>query len=144
MTIKWDARFSVNNAIIDAEHKLLLTTINGLEMALRHPDDKEPLLFFIDQLYEYSIEHFRHEEALQLQYFFPFRDENKQGHDELEIEITRIRADIHAILKKDNLLPEDIATLREHSAFLAKGWLMKHILTEDLKMKGFMGSDEVA
>jgi hemerythrin-like metal-binding protein len=120
----------------------LLTTINGLELALRHPEDKEPLLFFIDQLYEYSLEHFRHEEALQLQYFFPFRDENKRGHDELEIEITRIRLDIHRILKKAELLPEDIEKLRSHSAFLAKGWLMKHILTEDLKMKGFMGSDE--
>ncbi len=37
MTIKWDKRFSVNNMAIDAEHKLLLTTINGLELALRHP-----------------------------------------------------------------------------------------------------------
>ncbi|MEN9757053.1 MAG: hypothetical protein RL755_1240 [Pseudomonadota bacterium] len=142
MTIKWDKRFSVNNMAIDAEHKLLLTTINGLEMALRHPEDKEPLLFFIDQLYEHSLEHFRHEEALQLQYFFPFRDENKRGHDELEVEITRIRLDIHRILKKEELLLEDIEKLRSHSAFLAKGWLMKHILTEDLKMKGFMGSDE--
>lgn len=142
MTIKWDKRFSVNNMAIDAEHKLLLTTINGLELALRHPEDKEPLLFFIDQLYAYSLEHFRHEEALQLQNLFAFRDENKRGHDELEMEITRIRIDIHRILKKAELLAEDIDKLREHSAFFAKGWLMKHILTEDLKMKGFMGNDE--
>ncbi len=105
-------------------------------------EDKEPLLFFIDQLYAYSLEHFRHEEALQLQNLFAFRDENKRGHDELEMEITRIRIDIHRILKKAELLAEDIDKLREHSAFFAKGWLMKHILTEDLKMKGFMGNDE--
>lgn len=142
MTIKWDSRLSVGHKTIDAEHKLLLTIINALEFALRHPEDKTPLLFFIDQLHEAAIAHFNNEEMLQIKYLFPFREENAQGHEHLINELNRIRDDIYAITKKSTLAVTDIATLHTHVTYLAKGWLMDHVLKEDLKMKGFMGDGD--
>jgi hemerythrin len=142
MTIKWDARFSVGHSAIDAEHKLLLMNINALEMALHHPEDKEPLLFFIDQLYESAVAHFRHEEALQLKYLFPFREGNAVGHDILEKELSHIVDDVHRICKKTKLSVEDISELHKHISYLAKDWLMVHLLKEDMKMKGFMGEND--
>ena len=141
MPIKWDNCLSVGHNTIDAEHKLLLTTINALEMALHHPEDKEPLLFFIDQLYEFALTHFRHEEALQLKHLFPFREENARGHEYLLTDLTRIRDEVYRIAKKTTLSVTDIADLHHHTTYLAKEWLMTHLLTEDLKMKGFMGDD---
>lgn len=141
MTIKWDSRFSVENSIIDAEHKLLLTTINALEMALRHPEDKEPLLFFMEQLYEFSIAHFRHEEALQLKHLFPFREDNVTGHEILERQLSTIRDDVKTICKKTVLSNDDISLLHKHISYIAKDWLMVHLLKEDSKMKGFMGDE---
>ena len=141
MTIKWDARFSVGHSTIDAEHKLLLTIVNALEMALRHPEDKVPLLFFIDQLQEVSQAHFRHEEAMQLKCQYPFREDNARGHEILTAELNRIRDDIHTITKKATLSVTDISDLHKHTTYLAKGWLMEHVVKEDLKMKGFMDDD---
>lgn len=139
MTIKWDARFSVGHSTIDTEHKLLLTTINALEMALRHPEDKEPLLFFMGQLVEFGTEHFRHEEALQLKHLFPFREENAEGHEILEKELLKIHDDVRQVCKKSTLSAEDMALLHKHISYIAKDWLMIHLLKEDSKMKGFMG-----
>lgn len=139
MTIKWDARFSVGHSAIDNEHRLLLTIINALEMALRHPEDKEPLLFFIDQLHDDAVAHFRHEEALQLKHKFPFLEENAHGHDILLKELNHIRDDVHRICKKMTLSVTDIAELHKHISYVAKDWLMVHLLKDDMKMKGFMG-----
>lgn len=139
MTINWDNRFNVNHLAIDAEHKLLLTTINAIEAALRHPEDKEPLLFFMDQLHDFAILHFKHEEALQLKHRFPFIEENAKGHDHLIVDLNRVRDDVHRIAKKATLSVTDIADLHNHAAYLAKDWLISHVLKEDLKMKGFMG-----
>lgn len=141
MTIKWDARFSVGHSTIDTEHKLLLTTINALEMALRHPEDKEPLLFFMEQLHDFAMAHFRNEEALQLRLLYPFREENAAGHEVLEAELTKIRDDVRKICKKAILSTEDMATLHKHISYIAKDWLMVHLLKEDSKMKGFMGDE---
>jgi hemerythrin len=139
MTIKWDKRFSVDHLTIDAEHKLLLTTINAIEVSLRHPEDKEPLLFFIDQLHEFALSHFKHEEQLQLKHKYPFIDDNTKGHDCLIVDLNRIRDDVHRIANKPTLSVTDIADLHNHATYLAKDWLIAHVLKEDLKMKGFMG-----
>ncbi|MEI7840605.1 MAG: hemerythrin domain-containing protein [Methylococcaceae bacterium] len=142
MTIKWNSRFNVGHAAIDAEHKLLLTTINALETSLRHPEDKEPLLFFVDQLYEFSIAHFRYEEALQLKHLYPFREDNVKGHEQLVQDLEQIQNNIHQIAKKPTLSVTDIAELHQHIKYLANNWLMTHILKEDLRMKGFMGGGD--
>lgn len=142
MTIKWDSRFSVGHNAIDIEHRLLLTLINALEMALHHPEDTEALLFFIDELYEVAVAHFRHEEVLQLKHLYPFREENAIGHDVLEKELTLIREDLHRICKKPTLSVADMADLHKHISYIAKDWLMVHLLKDDMKMKGFMGNND--
>jgi len=81
MPIKWDSKLSVGNSDIDTEHKLIIAHINALELTLRHPDEKDYLRFFIDQLFEFTTEHFYHEEQLQLQLKFRFThyEENKKA-----------------------------------------------------------------
>ncbi len=137
--IKWDTRFSVGHLAADAEHKLLLTTINAIEIALRHPQDKEPVLFFLDQLYEFGIAHFQNEEKLQLKHQYPFLEDNAKGHTSLAITLNRIRDDIYRIMENETLLEEDISKMYDYVTYLAKDWLIAHLLKEDLRMKGFMG-----
>ena len=141
MTIKWDSRFNVNHPVVDAEHKLLLLAINGLEMSLRHTEDKELLLFFIDQLHEAAIMHFQHEEALQRKHLFPFREENAKGHERLILELNRIRDEIYQIMQHAVLSETQIQSLHNHVSYISKDWLLIHILKEDIKMKGFMGHE---
>ena len=111
MPIKWDSKLSVGNSDIDTEHKLIIAHINALELVLRHPVEKDYLKFFIDQLLEFTTEHFYHEEQLQLKFRFPHYEENKKGHQALMTE------KVNGLMRK---------------------WFIDHIVKSDMKMKGFM------
>ncbi|MEI6746617.1 MAG: hemerythrin domain-containing protein [Methylococcaceae bacterium] len=138
MTIAWDNRFNVGHSTIDAEHKALLMIINSIELALRHPDDKEALLYFFNLLYETAIDHFRYEEELQIKHSYQHQQTNADGHKNLIIELTRIIDEIRTITEHAVISEEDMLSLRKHVSFLAKGWLLAHVVQEDLKMKGFI------
>lgn len=138
MPIKWDSRFSVENSIIDMEHKLLLTLLNALEVVLRNPHEKESLRFFIDQLHDAAKEHFLHEEKLQIKFMFPYYEENKQGHDALIVELDEIRDEIYRYIESTNTSQEEAEIMSQKINHVLRDWLVDHILKSDMKMKGFM------
>jgi hemerythrin len=138
MPIKWDSRFSVENSIIDMEHKLLLTLLNALEVVLRNPHEKESLRFFIDQLHDAAKEHFLHEEKLQIKFMFPYYEENKKGHDALIVELDEIRDEIYRYIESTSTSQEEAEIMSQKINHVLRDWLVDHILKSDMKMKGFM------
>lgn len=140
MPIKWDSRLSVGNATIDLEHKLIISQINALEAVLRHPDEKDSLKFFTDQLYDFAEEHFLHEEKLQIKFMFPFYEENKKGHQRLMAELDTIKSVVYCFVEKANTTPEEAKETSEKVNILIRNWFVEHIIKSDMKMKGFMDS----
>lgn len=140
MPIKWDSRLSVGNINIDMEHKLLLALLNALEVVVRHPDEKDSLRFFIDQLYESAKDHFLHEEKLQLKSLYPYYEENKKGHQQLIAELDVIKNDIYRFIEKTVNSSEEVAEISEKINYIMRDWFVEHIIKSDLKMKGFMDS----
>jgi hemerythrin len=138
MPIKWDSRLSVGNAYIDMEHKLIISLINALEAVLRHPDEKDSLKFFIDQLYEFAADHFRHEEKLQLKFMFPHYEENKKGHQRLMAELDVVKNIIYRFVENTNTTRQDAAETSKKVNHLMREWFIDHIIKSDMKMKGFM------
>jgi hemerythrin len=138
MPIKWDSRLSVGNAYIDIEHKLIISLINALEAVLRHPDEKDSLRFFIDQLYEFAEDHFLNEENLQLKFMFPHYEENKQGHQRLMDELDVIKNIIYCFVEKKDTTQEDAKETSKKVNHLMREWFVDHIIKSDMKMKGFM------
>lgn len=138
MAIKWDSRLSVGNAYIDIEHKLIISLINALEAVLRHPDEKDSLSFFIDQLYEFADDHFRHEEKLQIKFMYPHYEENKKGHRILMAELDVIKNIIYCFVEKTDTSPEEANQTSEKVNLLMRNWFVEHIIKSDMKMKGFM------
>ena len=138
MPIKWDSRLSVGNINIDIEHKLIISLINALETVLRHPDEKDSLRFFIDQLYEFAEDHFAHEEKLQIKYMFPYFEENKAGHQYLMAELTVIRNIIHDFAGKRITTEQEAKETSAKVNHLMRNWFVEHIIKSDMKMKGFM------
>lgn len=138
MAIKWDSRLSVGNVYIDIEHKLIITLINALEAVLRHPDEKESLKFFTEQLYEFAEEHFLHEEKLQLKFMFPYYEENKKGHKQLMAELEIIKNIIYRFVENTDTTPEEAVKTSEKVNHLMRNWFIEHIIKSDMKMKGFM------
>lgn len=138
MPIKWDSRLSVGNIYIDVEHKLIISLINALEVVLRHPDDKDSLSFFIDQLYECAEDHFRHEEKLQLRFMFPHYEENKKGHRHLMAELDSIRNIIYSFVEKQDTTQQEAEEISQKVNHLMRDWFIGHIVKSDMKMKGHM------
>lgn len=138
MPIKWDSRLSVGNIYIDLEHKLIISLINALEAVLRHPDEKDSLKFFIDQLHQSAEEHFLHEERLQIKFMFPYYEENKKGHQRLMTELDDIKNIIYCFVEKANTTQQDAKETSEKVNLLMRNWLVEHIIKSDMKMKGFM------
>lgn len=138
MPIKWDSRLSVGNDYIDIEHKLIISLINALEAVLRHPNEKDSLKFFIDQLYAFAQDHFLREEKLQIKFMFPHYDENKKGHQRLISELDVIRNIIYAYVEKPEISPQDFKNTSKKVNLLMRDWFVEHIIKSDMKMKGFM------
>ena len=138
MPIKWDSKLSVGNSDIDTEHKLIIAHINALELVLRHPDEKDYLRFFIDQLFEFTTEHFYHEEQLQLKFRFPHYEENKKGHQALITELEDIKTIVDSFIEKTEPTQEEGKEMREKISELLRKWFIDHIVKSDMKMKGFM------
>jgi hemerythrin-like metal-binding protein len=138
MPIKWDSRLSVGNAYIDIEHKLIISQINALEAVLHHPDEKETLKFFTDQLYDFAEEHFLHEEKLQLKFMFPYYEENKKGHQCLMDELEVVKNIVYRFVEKADSTQEEAEETCEKVNHLIRNWFVDHIIKSDMKMKGFM------
>ena len=138
MPIKWDSKLSVGNSDIDTEHKLIIAHINALELVLRHPVEKDYLKFFIDQLLEFTTEHFYHEEQLQLKFRFPHYEENKKGHQALMTEFEVIKTIINCFIEKADSTQEEAKEMTKKVNGLMRKWFIDHIVKSDMKMKGFM------
>jgi hemerythrin len=137
-TIKWDSKLSVGNSDIDTEHKLIIAHMNALKLALRYPAEKDYLKFFIDQLHEHTVDHFYHEEQLQLKFRFPHYGENKKGHQVLITELEVIKTIIYSFIEKTEPTQEESKEMSEQVNELMRNWFIDHIIKSDMKMKGYM------
>lgn len=130
MPIQWRKQMSVGNLIIDLDHRYLLSLINQVEYALRHPEEYDNLKMALEQLAEYAREHFAREEQLQLRIQHRAYMKHKMAHQSLLDRLDEISAEI---LSSED--PEALKTRREEIVPLLRDWLLDHVLKEDMKMK---------
>ncbi|MFP4209006.1 MAG: bacteriohemerythrin [Wenzhouxiangella sp.] len=130
MPIQWRRQMSVGNLIIDLDHRYLLSLINQVEYALRHPEEADNLKMALDQLSEYAREHFAREEKLQLRIQFRGYMPHRMAHQSLLDRLERISGEILA--EQD---PERLKQRSSEIVQLLRDWLLDHVLKEDMKMK---------
>ncbi|MEH6813582.1 MAG: hemerythrin family protein [Motiliproteus sp.] len=83
MPIIWKEEMSIGHEVIDNEHKYLFCLVNSVELALKLEDSHKLVAMFIDQLQEYTLKHFLHEEGLQLECNYPHYAEHKNEHQKI-------------------------------------------------------------
>lgn len=130
MPIQWRKQMSVGNLVIDLDHRYLLSLINQVEYALRHPEESETLKMSLAQLSEYAKEHFAREEQLQLRIHYRGYMKHKMAHQSLLKRLESISAEI---LNTES--PEELKARQEEITGLLREWLLDHVLKEDMKMK---------
>jgi hemerythrin len=117
--LSWTADLSVGIDAIDDQHKRIVDFINDLhEASLR--DDRETVGRIIDALMEYTVSHFRLEEAMMERAGYRFLRAHKKVHELFTRRVTEFR---HRFKLREDVAMEMQETLIK--------WLMNHIKNED-------------
>lgn len=117
-----DSTLSTGNAIIDRDHKLLVSYVNKLFDAMKSGKGKEVLGEILAGLTKYTIEHFQREEAIWRAGRYAGYDAHKKEHDDLVGQV----ADLNKKFAEGNL------TLSVKTMDFIKDWLTNHILKSDM------------
>ena len=123
--IKWSDKYSVNNFLLDSQHKKLIAIINELHTAMKVARGNEIMQTIFDELIWYTKEHFRTEEQIMLKFNYPAFKEHKAEHEKLTEQVLK--------LQKEYKEGKSLITM-ETMNFL-KNWLINHIEGTDKKYK---------
>ena len=133
MPIQWREQLSVGNTAIDDEHKHLLCLLNGIEVLLKRHVSRDPLIAFLDELLDYTQQHFSREEDIMIVAKYPGYTDHKLQHEQLIEELSDIRADIVAS-DSEATLNQRVVNLME----TLKRWLIDHIMKEDKAYSAYL------
>ncbi len=132
MTLIWQDEMSVGNAKIDNDHKYLISIINTVEAALEIEAPARDLSDYVFRLIDFSHQHFKREEAYQVDMNYPDRVSHKKKHEDLMRQIQHIH---------NNLFSQaDSGAYQFTTPCLVdtlQGWMMNHFKYEDMKMKEY-------
>ena len=121
--ISWDDEFSVGIEAIDRQHTRMLHLINEIDEVIQKGGTYEQFAPVLNDLIDYTIRHFAHEEKLMEENHCPNLERHKKSH-------VRLRAELLDWQEKvAEARPED---MNEHMLFL-RIWFPGHILNVDKK-----------
>lgn len=117
----WSDDFSVHIQEVDEQHKVLVSLLNQLHVAIIEHHGKATSREILDRLAEYTRTHFMLEESLMRLTHYPGFEIHKQQHEELMAQVQSLQH------KLDN---ENTTITFELLHFL-KSWLVQHINDSD-------------
>ena len=104
----------------------MIQAVNRLLEACTSGKGGEELSGTIDFLTQYTMTHFRHEEALQLQYGYPDYASHKRYHETF----IKVVENLASRLKEEGATAQLLMEINKQMA----GWLLNHIKTEDTRV----------
>jgi len=129
--VTWsDKAFSVNVRAIDVQHKKLVGMINGLHKAMRQRASDRVMKQLVEELKNYTVDHFTTEEKLFDRIGYPQTPEHKKLHEEF----------VNQVLEFESALISGKAKVTMDVMRFLKDWLVEHIQGEDRKYSPFMNS----
>lgn len=124
VSFEWTENMVIDQGVLDAQHRRWLDIANRLLSIDRPAMQREQTRSTISELYEYTNTHFRTEEAILSRLQYPRLAEQKAQHH-------RIAADMHCNLLESRHINNLVGGLQQ----MLKGWVLDHILDEDLLIR---------
>ncbi|MBN1764358.1 MAG: bacteriohemerythrin [Sedimentisphaerales bacterium] len=121
--IKWNDDLSVSVEKMDQQHQSLIDIINKLHKAMKEKRAPEFLGPVIDELANYTLDHFNSEEVYMLQQKYSGYPEHKREHEKF---IEKVKA------FEDDFMNNKLTVSIDVMDFL-RDWLMNHIQNSDKK-----------
>jgi len=127
--MEWLPEHSVGVAVFDDEHKKMIAIVNRLYDCIAAGAGKDTLKTVTEDLIEYAVMHFRHEEMYFHDWDYPLAEEHAALHREMRQQVFKFRAEV------DERNAGDLALEMLH--FL-RGWITQHIMVDDKKYGAFL------
>jgi hemerythrin len=118
--LQWDEKFSVGIPELDREHQQLVAMINKLHDAMKSGQGKGTLPQVINDLADYALKHFSHEEQLMEKCGYPDLARHKTAHAEFALQVTGY------IDQVNNGTLQAMALMK-----VLQEWLVSHIMQVD-------------
>ncbi|WP_027720148.1 bacteriohemerythrin [Maridesulfovibrio zosterae] len=132
--IDWEDKYKINVADVDEQHMGLFDLLNRLHESVINGEDKSMQSTILDELIDYTVEHFATEEKLFLETGFSGYENHKKVHDDL----TSQAVDIQNEFRNDN------ATISFELLDFLNDWLTTHTLGLDQEAGDFLNSKGVS
>ena len=120
-TLEWGPAWLTGHAEIDADHQMLTRYVNELNTAMHAGEGRNVVGGILDNLVQYTREHFAREEAVWRRGGLPTFDQHKQTHVDLMGSVEAFQAQYHA--GTASLTTDLMAFLRQ--------WLIDHVFRAD-------------
>lgn len=126
--IKWQPAYACGVTAIDYEHRELVRMVNGIYEAIRADITEGVLPAIVEELIDYTVEHFAHEEELMREAGYPDLAAHEKLHRQLEstVQLTRQR-----LASGEQGMGMEIFNFLRH-------WLLDHIVETDLPAGHFI------
>lgn len=132
-TISWKNEWSVGVDQLDMQHRKLLDMINRLIAEQKTLTDQETVAQLLTEMMDYAQEHFRAEEYLMAEYGYDRKELQEKQHQAF---IDKTNSFCSATEIGPNILSNALLDY-------LSGWLVTHILEEDMKYKEFFSAKGV-
>lgn len=132
--VDWSAKLELGIPSVDGQHQRLVEILNTLDESKRRGQGSRVMGDLLQQLIDYTVEHFAHEEELM----------TASGYPQLDLHIIQHRQLVEKVLHyQHQFLDGGQRITRELMGFL-KYWLESHILKEDMAFGDFVATGGAA
>jgi hemerythrin-like metal-binding protein len=124
----WNGKLETGIAIIDEQHKKLISLVNELHEAMRNRKAKDVVAHILKELGDYTTYHFSVEEKAFEKRGYPNRAEHEKLHADLIAQLSEL---MQKQAKGELAISIDVLD------FLTQ-WVTNHIMKEDMKYVPFL------
>ncbi len=130
--IQWKDQFSIDQGVIDKDHKTLFGLVNKFNEGIPSFQSPGQMLSVLASLKKYTQTHFQREEKLQQVSGYSFCEEHKKEHEAL---IEKLNGFIEKVMGTNEDNVTDVAV--EIGSFLEE-WITGHVIESDLPLKPYV------
>jgi hemerythrin-like metal-binding protein len=132
--IRWDATIQFGIDTIDRQHHRLVDLINKLHHAMRNRAGKTVMGSTLQELAQYTVEHFQAEEKLMMEAGYAKLNEHKRVHEKL----------VKEVLAFQQKFQEGSATVTLDLMTFLSDWLINHIKGVDRQYVATLKEQKIA
>jgi len=132
--IAWNDNLKLGNEQVDSQHYQIFVLLSDLIGSCEKGDYTENVRNALNFLVDYTVQHFKDEEILQIKYRYPDYERHKKLHEDFKA----VAAELVAKFYESDSLKE----LSDDISKIVIRWIIEHIYREDKKIGVYIQSIE--